>query len=250
LRLFRWIVLGVVAALVVALFWILRIPGLSLLEDPGASISVTVPSARGRTRDFTLGPANPNWTPLSRISPALRTCVVASEDDRFYAHAGLDLVEMGRSLRTDLKEGRYARGGSTITMQLARTLFLSREKTLRRKILEAMLAWRLEHALPKNRILELYLNVVEWGPDLRGIGAAARTYYGKPPSVLTWGESATLAVMLPNPERFQPSVRPLTLRRRQQRLVARLLREGRIPAAAREEALAVPSPRILFEEME
>ena len=128
-------------------------------------------------------------------------------------------------------------------MQLARTLFLSGEKTMRRKILEALLTAQLELTLEKSRILELYLNVADWGPGVRGIGHAARVYYGKPASALTWGEAAYLAVMLPNPHRYNMSVRPRALRERQHRLVGRLVREGRIPKARRADALAARAPR-------
>ena len=155
-------------------------------------------------------------------------CVVRSEDAKFFQHAGFDWDQMQDSFETDLEEGKYKRGGSTITMQLARNLFLWRSKSLPRKALEVYLTWRLEHTLTKKRILELYLNAVEWGPGIYGIGEASRHYFGKPPSALTLGESAMLAAILPNPLRSNPERTPQLAIRRQQELLARLRRENAI----------------------
>jgi monofunctional biosynthetic peptidoglycan transglycosylase len=235
------VLLGIVAVKV------LHLPSILSLRDPRATLTVWLADPSGGRKPFRLGPAHPQWTPLRHVSRALRTCVVASEDDRFFDHHGLDLVEAGKSLEIDLQRGRYVRGASTISMQLARNLFLSGKKTIRRKTQEVAIALCLEQALTKQRILELYLNVVEWGPGIRGIGSAARAYYEKPPSALDWGESAFLAVMLPNPHRYQPRIRPVTLRRRQRQLVERLIREKRIPAADRERARRGPPPRAVFE---
>jgi monofunctional biosynthetic peptidoglycan transglycosylase len=235
------VLLGIVAVRV------LRLPRILSLRDPAATLTVRLIDPSGGRRQFRLGPSHPQWTPLRRISRALRTCVVASEDDRFFEHHGLDLVEVGESLKINLRKGRYVRGASTISMQLARNLFLSGEKTIRRKTEEVALTLCLEQALTKERILELYFNVVEWGSGIRGIGSAARAYYGKPPSALDWGESAFLAVMLPNPHRYHPRVRPVTLRKRQRQLVERLIREDRVPVAHRERAMKGPPPRAVFE---
>jgi monofunctional biosynthetic peptidoglycan transglycosylase len=153
-------------------------------------------------------------------------CVVRAEDAKFYQHAGFDWDELHDSLETNLEEGKYQRGGSTITMQLARNLFLWREKSLVRKGLEAYLTWRLEHTLPKKRILELYLNVAEWGDGVYGIGEASRHYFRKPPSELTLGEAAMLAGILPSPVRWSPDRNPAVAMRRQQELLSRLRREN------------------------
>ena len=204
------------------------------LRDPRAVRVLTVPTPQG-TRSLTIGPQSPYWTPITTVSRALVVCVVRAEDAKFFEHDGFDWDQMQDSpLETDLEKGTFKRGGSTITMQLARNLFLWRGKSIVRKALEVYLTWRLEHALPKKRILELYLNAAEWGPGVYGIGEASRHYYGKPPAALTLGESAMLAAILPSPLRWNPLRAPEVAMRRQQELLSRLRRENAI------ESLAVP----------
>jgi monofunctional biosynthetic peptidoglycan transglycosylase len=231
-RLLASLLLVSVAALTVWEFAIVRI---SELRDPRSVRVLTVPTPRGPRR-LRLGPENPYWTPLSAVSPALILCVVRAEDAKFFRHDGFDWDQMQDSLETDLEQGKYERGGSTITMQLARNLFLWRGKSLVRKVLEVYLTWRLEHTLTKKRILELYLNAVEWGPGVYGIGEASRHYFGKPPSELTLGESALLAAILPNPVRWSPDRAPRVARRRQQKLLARLRRENALDSLERPHA--------------
>jgi monofunctional biosynthetic peptidoglycan transglycosylase len=144
------------------------------------------------------------WVPLSRISPYLIKAVIIAEDDKFYQHEGFDFEAIQKAMEKDLKEGKFKAGGSTITQQLAKNLFLSPSKNPIRKLKEAILTWRLERALPKKRIMELYLNVVEWGEGIFGIEMAARNYYGKPASALGPEESARLAAVLPNPRKYNP----------------------------------------------
>ncbi len=144
------------------------------------------------------------WVPLSRISPYLIKAVLIAEDDKFYQHEGFDLEAIQKAMEKDLKEGKLKVGGSTISQQLAKNLFLSPAKNPIRKLKEAILTWRLERALPKKRIMELYLNVVEWGEGIFGIEAAARNYYGKSASALGPEESARLAAVLPNPRKYNP----------------------------------------------
>lgn len=197
------------------------------LRDPRAVRTLTVPTPNG-SRALVVGPQNPYWTPLPAVSKTLVLCVVRAEDAKFFQHTGFDWEQIEDSFETDFEKGKYRRGGSTITMQLARNLFLWRGKSLPRKALEVYLTWRLEHTLAKKRILELYLNVVEWGPGVYGIGEASRHYFGKPPSALTLGESAMLAVILPSPTRWNPARTPQVVMRRQQELLARLRRENAI----------------------
>jgi monofunctional biosynthetic peptidoglycan transglycosylase len=147
------------------------------------------------------------WVPYSRISPYLKNAVLISEDDRFWNNDGFDFDAMESAVVQDIKAGRFKFGASTITQQLARNLYLSPSKNLLRKMKEAILAWRLNRDLSKRRILELYLNVAEWGDGIFGIGAASYHYFGKPASALTPMEAARLASILPNPIRFSP-VRP------------------------------------------
>lgn len=147
-----------------------------------------------------------NWVPLSQISPYLVKAVLIAEDDKFWSHEGFDYEAMQKALEKDIKAKKFKLGGSTISQQLAKNLYLSPSKNPLRKIAEAVITWRLEKALSKKRILELYLNVAEWGDrGIFGIEAAARHYYGKSASGLTPEESARLAAALPNPRKFNPS---------------------------------------------
>jgi monofunctional glycosyltransferase len=144
------------------------------------------------------------WVPLARISPYLIKAVMIAEDDKFYQHEGFDFEAIQKAVEKDLTAGKFKVGGSTISQQLAKNLFLSPSKNPARKLKEAILTWRLEGTLPKKRIMELYLNVVEWGEGIFGIETAARNYYGKPASALGPEEAARLAAVLPNPRKYNP----------------------------------------------
>ena len=145
------------------------------------------------------------WVPYRAISPYLIKAVLIGEDDKFWHHEGFDYEAMEKAVEKDIKAGRFKLGGSTITQQLAKNLYLSPSKNPIRKIREAIITWRLERALTKRRILEIYLNIAEWGPKgIFGIEAAARHYYGKHASELGPEEAARLAAVLPNPRRFNP----------------------------------------------
>ncbi len=139
------------------------------------------------------------WMPLSRISKPLQLAVLAAEDGSFYHHHGIDFYEMKESFKKNLRRKEYSRGFSTITMQLSKNLYLSRNKTLSRKSLEILIALSLEQILSKNRILELYLNVIEWGPHIYGAEAASQFYFHKSASRLSEEESAFLAAIIPSP---------------------------------------------------
>jgi membrane peptidoglycan carboxypeptidase len=130
---------------------------------------------------------------LARISPHLRNAVIAVEDARFYEHDGIDGIRVVGAMLRDVRQGRAAEGASTITQQLARVSFLSRDKTLRRKVREAILAQRIEKMYSKDQILEIYLNKVYFGDGLYGAEAAARGYFGKPASDVSVAEAAMLA---------------------------------------------------------
>jgi len=144
------------------------------------------------------------WVPLGAISPALVKAVLIGEDDKFYHHEGFDFDAMQKAIEKDIKEKKFKFGGSTISQQLAKNLYLTPSKNPVRKLKEAILTWRLENNLSKKRILELYLNVAEWGEGIFGIEAAARHYYGKSAAGLSPYEAARLAAVLPNPRRFNP----------------------------------------------
>ncbi len=158
------------------------------------------------------------WVPYSRISPYLKKAVLISEDDRFWHNDGFDFGAIEAAMVADIKAGRFKFGASTITQQLARNLYLSPSKNLLRKMKEAILTWRLNRDLPKRRILELYLNVAEWGDGIFGIGAASYHYFGKPASALTPMEAARLVSILPNPLRFSP-VKPSGFVKRRSRAI-------------------------------
>jgi monofunctional biosynthetic peptidoglycan transglycosylase len=159
------------------------------------------------------------WVPISQVSRHLIHAVLASEDQKFFGHEGVDWEAIKKSVEADRARGRFVRGGSTITQQLAKNLFFTTDKTLTRKLRELVAARWLEEDLGKKRILELYLNVIEWGDGIYGCEAAARRYYGKPPSNLEPAEAAGLAAMIPNPRRINPLVDPRRLARAQRRVL-------------------------------
>jgi len=168
------------------------------------------------------------WVPLREISPNLIDAVLMAEDTAFYQHDGVDYHELWESLKRDWREKRLSRGASTITQQLAKNLYLSPSRTPLRKVRELVIARRLERELSKRRILELYLNVVEWGRDLYGVEAAARRYFDVRARDLTPAQSALLAGMLINPIRYSPSPPAPRLKRRQRIILERMVRFGRI----------------------
>ncbi len=144
------------------------------------------------------------WIPLSRLPHSVGEAVVVAEDGTFYEHGGFDWYEVGQSIERNFEEHRLARGGSTITQQLAKNLFLSTSKDPVRKVKEAILTLLLEHDLSKDRILELYLNNIEWGPGIFGIESAARTYFSKSAADLSPDEAFRLAAVIPSPLRHRP----------------------------------------------
>jgi hypothetical protein len=152
------------------------------------------------------GPGTSSWVSLDDMSRHMESAVLICEDSRFHSHAGFDFQALERAIKDDLKQGRFARGASTLSMQLAKNLYLGKEKTLGRKLQEALFTMLLEQKLDKRRILELYLNVVELGPGLYGVGDAAQYYFATPARALTLGQSLYLASLLPNPtySRFGP----------------------------------------------
>ena len=142
------------------------------------------------------------WVPYERVSANLKRAVVAAEDAKFSEHEGFDWEGIQKALEKNQKKGRIVAGGSTITQQLAKNLFLSASKTPWRKAQEAVITLMLETVMDKRRILEIYLNVVEWGPGIFGAEAAARHYYGLSAAQLSAEQAARLAVLLPNPRKF------------------------------------------------
>jgi monofunctional glycosyltransferase len=146
-----------------------------------------------------------DFVPLSRISRDLQHAVIAAEDGRFYQHRGVDFLELRKVVEENIEEGTIGRGASTITQQLIKNLFLTTSRSFLRKGFEFTLAPLAELILPKQRILELYLNVIEWGPGIYGAEAAARRYYDIPARAASREQGARLAAIIPSPLRRRPS---------------------------------------------
>lgn len=161
----------------------------------------TFSSADGVPFTRTMGPEDELWVPLRDVSPHLVAAVISTEDSGFFAHSGFAEESLREAVLENLREGE-GRGGSTITQQLAKNLFLSGERTFARKLKEALISWRLESDLPKERILEIYLNLAEWGPGIYGARQATDHYFARTPRVLGPQEAAFMASLLPSPLRY------------------------------------------------
>jgi monofunctional biosynthetic peptidoglycan transglycosylase len=172
--------------------------------------------------------AAPVFVPLAAVSRNLIFAVLASEDQKFFGHEGVDWRAIQESIETNVERGRFARGGSTITQQLAKNLYLGTAKTPTRKLRELVVTRWLEQDLSKARILELYLNVIEWGDSVYGCEAAARHWYGKPAAALSEVEAAGLAAMIPNPRRINPRVSPERHERATRRVLWLMAKAGYI----------------------
>jgi len=162
------------------------------------------------------------WVPYSRISANLKRAVVASEDAKFMTHRGFDWEAIDKARKRNLLEGEIVHGGSTITQQLAKNLFLSGERAWWRKAQEAVITAMLETVLTKRRILEIYLNVIEWGDGIFGAEAAARYHFGVPAANLTPEQAARLAVIIPSPRRYGPGRVTPYLAQRTETILARM----------------------------
>ncbi|WP_129717127.1 transglycosylase domain-containing protein [Pedobacter sp. SYP-B3415] len=155
-----------------------------------------------KMRDIVIGPSNPNFTPLNEISPNFKNGVLTAEDPSFFSHKGFVQESIRKSIAVNFKEKRFVRGGSTISMQLVKNVYLSRQKTLARKVEEILIVWLIENnrLVSKERMLEVYFNIIELGRDVYGIGEASRHYFGKHPADLTVGEGLFLTNIVPRPK--------------------------------------------------
>ena len=155
-------------------------------------------------RPILVGAANPNYTPLEQISPYLKKCALTTEDPSFFSHHGFINEAFKQSIVKNIKTKKFSRGASTISMQLVKNVFLTREKTVSRKLEEILLVYILENnrIVSKERMLEVYFNIIEWGPNVYGIGEASRFYFQKSPSELTFNECLYLARIIPSPKKF------------------------------------------------
>lgn len=152
-----------------------------------------------------LCPSSKNYVPLNRMSKYIPRAVVATEDGKFYQHQGFDWESIERNAREVIDKGTYKRGGSTISQQLAKNMFLYREKSFYRKGIEALITWKIESTLTKQEILEKYLNIVEFGKNLYGVKAASQHYFKKSPAAVNAAEASFLAMLLPNPIKYSRS---------------------------------------------
>lgn len=214
--LLRWLLAGISLLVLTSVLQVLLLRWMPPL--------FTVPMAwNWVSRPFVQGshpPVRYHWIPLGSVSPHLRRAVIAAEDQRFLHHKGFDLVEIKDAVADAVGGGDRLRGASTISMQTARGVFLIPSRSLWRKGLEAYYTVLIETLWDKRRILEMYLNTVDWGDGIFGAEAAARAYFKGPAGDLNRSRSALLAAILPNPHRFSP-LRPTSfVRQRQQRILA------------------------------
>jgi monofunctional biosynthetic peptidoglycan transglycosylase len=208
----------------------LTLPDVRVLrtQNPGTTAFMELRArealARGQTPRW-----QQRWVGYDQISPNLRRAVLIAEDSAFWQHDGVDLDQLKESIEINLEQGRVVRGASTITQQLAKNLYLSPSRNPLRKLRELFIARQLEGELSKRRILEIYLNVVEWGEGIFGAEAAARAYFHKPASALGSDEAALLAGALINPRVHNPGKPTRRLLRRQEIILGRMARQ---PAGA------------------
>ena len=202
-----------------------------LVASLGAWIFLSTPRPTNIRGCFTtqlyqvyLCPKDKDYARLKEISPYVQYAIIVSEDGSFYSHNGFDWFELQQSFEKNWQEGRFARGGSTLTQQLAKNVYLTKDKSLLRKIREAIIVVQLERDLKKDEILEKYLNVVQFGPEIFGIRKAARFYFKKTPQELNATEAAFLAFLLPNPDKYSSSFRKKQLTKFARAQIAEILK--------------------------
>jgi monofunctional biosynthetic peptidoglycan transglycosylase len=216
----------------------------SELADRKFSMTIQVKDWQGNYHPFDVGPKNRYWVSSNRIPPEMKWAVILAEDSNFYKHEGFDVKAIKAAIKYDLEKKSLKRGASTITQQTAKNLFLSREKTITRKAKEIYLAWRMEQELTKGRIIELYLNVVELGPMVYGIGHGSRYYFGKPASALTPRECAFLAAMLPGPRVAYNPYKNLDKVLKRSDMILRLLHQKGVLGEGEYQAALAEQPNI------
>jgi penicillin-binding protein 1A len=200
-----------------------NLPDVRQLRNFFPSETTYIYDIKGKLLASLHGEANREVVALDRISPNLKRAVLASEDGHFYYHHGINPSGVGRAVVSNWRSGGVREGGSTITMQLVKNLFLSRKRAFTRKIAEAVLAIRLEQILSKDQILEMYLNQVYWGHNNYGVQTAARSYFNKSAEYLTLGESAMMASLIQAPEEYSPFVNMKKAKEQQKIVLGRML---------------------------
>jgi len=222
------------AALVVALAYP-NLPSLQSLTEYQPKIPLRIYSAEGVLMGE-FGEERRAVVSITEVPPQLKNAIIAAEDERFYEHAGIDYIGVLRAAYANLVSGGRRQGASTITMQVARNFFLSSEKTLTRKLYEALLAFKIEHSLTKDQILELYINQIYLGQRAYGFGAASQIYYGRALEQLTLAETAMLAGLPKAPSSYNPIANPQRAKQRQQYVLRRMMELGYITQEQHDEA--------------
>jgi len=238
-----WLRIGAAASALLLLggllFW-LTLPEVAWLQKENPRETALMKFRAGQARQKGQKPRR-LWkrVPLSRVTPYLIQAVLIAEDDKFFEHEGFDWASMRKALETNIEKKRVRRGGSTITQQLAKNLFLTPEQSIWRKLREAAIAMALERDLSKKRILELYLNLIEWGDYIYGAEAAAQVYFQCPAAALSLSQAIRLASVLPNPHRFSATDNGNQRMNRKRKIIAgRMLRRSWIEPETYAQALA------------
>lgn len=200
-----------------------NLPDVRVLRNYFPSETSYIYDIKGKLLASVHGEANREVVPLDKISPDLKRAVMAIEDSHFYFHHGINLSSVGRAVVVNWQRGSVVEGGSTVSMQLVKNVFLSQQRKFSRKVAEAVLAIRLEQILSKNEILEMYLNQVYWGHNNYGVQTAARSYFGKSSANLTLAESAMMAGLIQAPEQYSPFVNMKLAKQRQELVLRRML---------------------------
>lgn len=227
----KWVKIVLAVAVCAALFYHLLIV-INIFRLKGTNPEMTAVMKQRASESADRGEApkhDQNWVAYERISPNLVRAVLAGEDSRFFDHSGFDWEEIKKAVEKDWQEGKFKRGASTISQQLAKNLFLSTSKNPVRKLHEAAITWEMERILGKRRILEIYLNVIEWGDGIYGAEAAAQHYFKSPASALSADQAAFLSAIIPSPNgAFNPSKHRRRVDRRRG-LILRLMRHVVVP---------------------
>ncbi|HHE31610.1 MAG TPA: monofunctional biosynthetic peptidoglycan transglycosylase [Chlorobaculum parvum] len=235
MKLLRNLFLFILFVLLVDVGRYLVAPNVAELKTVNPETTVFIKSRKAQwRRDGIDRTITQRWVPLSRVSPMLVKAVLIAEDDKFWHHEGFDYEAIRSAVEKDIEAREFRFGASTISQQLAKNLYLSPSKNPVRKLQEAILTWRLERTLSKRRILELYINIVEWGDGIFGIEAAAKHYYGISASQLTANQAARLAAVLPNPIRFKPNGTSRFVEKRARVIQGIMMRRGLVVPDYRE----------------
>jgi monofunctional biosynthetic peptidoglycan transglycosylase len=219
----RWLLGAIAIAFAAVIYFYLTLPDVRPLRTSNPRTTAFMELRAREALDRKQTPRRvQQWVRYGHISQELKRAVLVAEDDAFWQHEGVDFNQLEESLELDWTRGRFLRGGSTITQQLAKNLYLSPSRSPMRKLRELVIARRLEAELRKARIFELYLNVIEWGDGLYGAEAAARTYFREPAEALGANDAALLAAAIVNPRRLNPARPSARLLRRQQLILRRM----------------------------